>query len=195
MRHRRMVATAAAVAALALAMSGTAQADSGNVGKYSASYVDGNGYLDDDFGDHRSELGGDLCYGCANSKNTDAVLMWQSFLVAEGFLGYSDLDGNFGPKTRDATKRWQSRYSLAADGRVGSGSWGRADNILRWDDGLVRYPGRNGKSVVLERGWNYQGKTYGAYDLLGIDVNGSRRVSFTGSAHIWLKARTYDIVR
>lgn len=190
----RQVVTAAAIVALGVGAGGVAHAGSGNVGKYSTSFVDGNGYLDDDFGDHRSELGTDLCYGCSHSGNTDAVLLWQSFLVAEGFLGYADLDGNFGPKTRDATKSWQTRYGLRADGRVGSGTWGRADNILRWDDGFVRYPGRNGRSVVLERGWNYQSKTYGAYDLLGVDVNGSRRVSFVDSARIQLKSRTYDVL-
>ncbi|NIK61657.1 peptidoglycan-binding domain-containing protein [Kribbella shirazensis] len=192
--RRAQLAAAAALVGLGVVSSGVAYADSGNVGKYSTAYVDGSGYLDDDFGDHRGELGSDLCYGCSNSSNTDAVLLWQSFLVAEGFIGYSGLDGNFGPATRDATKKWQSRYGLTADGRVGNATWGRADNILRWDDGFVRYPGRDGKSVVLERGWNYQGQTYGAYDLLGIDVSGSRRVSFTNSAHIWLKARTYDVL-
>lgn len=192
-RYTRRMAATMAMVGLGVTLGGVAHADSGNVGAYSSAYVDGNGHLDDDWGDHRSELGSDLCSGCANSWNTDTVLMWQSILVAEGFLGYSDLDGKFGAGTAAATKKWQSRYGLTADGRVGANTWARADNNLRWDDGFVRYIGRNGKTVVFERGWNYQGKTYGAYDLLGIDVYGSRRVGFNNSAHIWHKARTYSV--
>ena len=191
-RRIRQLATSAAIVGLGVMAGGVAHADSGNVGAYSSAYVDGSGALDDDWGEHRSDLGGNLCSGCANSWNTDTVLMWQAILVAEGFLSYSDLDGRFGAGTAAATKKWQARYGLTADGRVGANTWGRADNNLRWDDGFVRYIGRSGKTVIFERGW-VASSTNGAYDLLGIDVYESRRVSFNNSAHIWHKARTYKV--
>lgn len=51
----------------------------------------------------------------------DATAEWQSFLNSQGF----DLavDGDFGRRTRAATKRWQSMVEIEADGVVGPESY------------------------------------------------------------------------
>lgn len=183
---------AAATLGLSMALGGTAlAAGSGNSGQYSTSFVDGAGVLTDDFGDHYSELGGSLCNGCANSWGTDTVLMWQAILVAEGFLGHGDLDGKFGPGTASATRKWQSRYGLTADGRVGPNTWGRADNNLRWQDSYIAvYVGREGK-VKFNRGDAWAGYDSGAYDLVMVDANGD--ITPFNSWRIQHKKRTVGI--
>lgn len=98
----------------------------------STTAVDGGDALTDDWGDHYGELGNSLCNGCGDSNGTDLVFMWQSILYAEGYLSKSGVDGYFGSGTESATKKWQARAGLSADGKVGSGTWGKADDRLRW---------------------------------------------------------------
>ena len=62
------------------------------------------------------------------------MVLWQTILFAEGFLSCSGIDGQFGPATTIATKKWQSRYYLAADGQVGPATWAMADQFLNWQD-------------------------------------------------------------
>jgi hypothetical protein len=58
------------------------------------------------------------------SKGAD-VKRWQNFLIGQGFdPGLAD--GKFGPRTRDATKGFQARFGLVADGIVGNATWGQA---------------------------------------------------------------------
>jgi peptidoglycan hydrolase-like protein with peptidoglycan-binding domain len=54
-----------------------------------------------------------------------AVKEWQYFLVG---LGYSKVvaDGDFGPKTHDATIDFQKSHGLFADGIVGNSTYGKA---------------------------------------------------------------------
>src|SRR5688500_2986827 len=91
-----------------------------NEGVYSDSFVDGGGSLTDDWGEHYDELGGSLCWGCGNSQNRDLVLMWQAVLFADGyFYSTSDIDGDFGPVTRDATRAWEYDHGTTVNGAVG----------------------------------------------------------------------------
>jgi Putative peptidoglycan binding domain len=140
-------------------------------GLYGTSFVDGADALTDDWGDHYGELGNDLCNGCADSMNSDLVLMWQAILYVEGFLTSSGLDGDFGPNTANATKSWQTRYRVTADGRVGAATWAKADDQLYWypisDGWMVRYrSSATGRSLEMSRGSSDR-QDGGAYSLYG----------------------------
>lgn len=134
---------------MTLGYTGTAQA--------STTIVDGGGIVTDDWGDHAEELGNSLCNGCADSQNTDLVLMWQTILYAEGFLVKSAIDGYFGSGTTTATKKWQLRYNLTGDGKVGPATWRAADNRLGWvnttDHGYaVEYDASGNGKAWFQRG-------------------------------------------
>ncbi|MGH3735032.1 MAG: peptidoglycan-binding domain-containing protein [Micromonosporaceae bacterium] len=188
-----MAATAAAIGAAPL----VGPASAHDQGAYSTTFADGGGSLSDDFGDHYSEIGNSLCYGCGNSWNTDTVVMWQAFLAAEGLLSHSAIDGRFGPGTRDATKKFQSRYGLTADGKVGPATWDKADNRLRWDSCgcYVRYDGYGSTgSVNLTRGNPWAGYDSGAYELSSLrDDDGAHHTYFNDSHHIYHKSRTVTV--
>ncbi|MFF3691406.1 peptidoglycan-binding protein [Streptomyces sp. NPDC002187] len=153
--RRVVLAVLAAVVSMFL-LAGTANAVPGNSGVYGTTFVDGGGILTDDFGDHYSELGNSLCNGCADSRNTDLVVMWQSILVAEGLLPASGIDGSFGPNTAAATAKWQRLYGIDDDGWVGNETWTKADDRLRWlhynDSYEVYYDGKGSGGVYFLRG-------------------------------------------
>ncbi|MET9422143.1 MULTISPECIES: peptidoglycan-binding domain-containing protein [unclassified Streptomyces] len=138
----------------------------GNSGAYGTTFVDGDGALTDDFGEQYGELGNSLCYGCGNSTNTDIVKLWQSILASEQLLSIDAIDGQFGPATRDATKAWQQRYGLGADGMVGDATWGKADDRLYWgSDNAVYYDSSRVGEVRLFRGDSSKYRDGGAYHL------------------------------
>ncbi|WP_193783530.1 peptidoglycan-binding domain-containing protein [Streptomyces sp. E5N91] len=75
--------------------------------------------------------------------------------MAEGLLSLSDIDGRFGPDAASATRKWQSRYGLTADGWVGDATWRKADDRmyragLEWAEAAI-CNGREG-SVSFVRG-------------------------------------------
>ncbi|GAA3018099.1 hypothetical protein GCM10020229_31740 [Kitasatospora albolonga] len=175
-------------AVLGLAVLGTAglsgTAFAGNGGADGNSFVDGGGALTDDWGDHYGELGHSLCNGCAHSKNTDLVLMWQAVLFADELLQKSDLDGQFGPRTEAATRKWQARYGVGVDGQVGNQTWSRADDMLEWGTpNTVLYINRYQGTVTFTRGDS--GNLNGAYELFGAAPNGAGDASadFRSSGH------------
>jgi len=54
-----------------------------------------------------------------------AVIQWQTFLRGRGlYLGA--VDGDFGPKTDDATRAFQAKHGLKPDGWVGGQTYGKA---------------------------------------------------------------------
>lgn len=55
----------------------------------------------------------------SGSSGTD-VKAWQEILRRDGFASTVTVDGAFGPKTLAATKAWQARHGVAADGKVGA---------------------------------------------------------------------------
>ena len=55
----------------------------------------------------------------------ETVLKWQKFLISKKYE-IGSLDGIFGQKTEDATKDWQKKNNLKADGIVGSKSFEKA---------------------------------------------------------------------
>jgi peptidoglycan hydrolase-like protein with peptidoglycan-binding domain len=56
------------------------------------------------------------------STGTD-VRRLQTIFVMTKVLGYTDIDGNFGPKTQDAVKSFQQSSNLTPDGIVGQMTW------------------------------------------------------------------------
>ncbi|GCB46627.1 peptidoglycan-binding protein [Streptomyces sp. NL15-2K] len=167
MKKQGKIGLAAIAAGLAtvLAVGPAHAAYSQNSGAYGTTFVDGADKLTDDFGDHFDELGNSLCYGCGNSWNTDIVVLWQSILVAEDLLNFGDIDGQFGPGTRDATIAWQKRYGLGADGKVGDNTWSKADDKLVWLSNVdITYTGKyNSGAVVFNRGSTSKTQDSGAY--------------------------------
>jgi peptidoglycan hydrolase-like protein with peptidoglycan-binding domain len=192
MRKPRIAAAVAIVVGLTTMIAAPAQA---HTDSYSTSFVDGDGAISDDWGDHRDELGGDLCQGCSNSSNTDIVILWQSVLAAEGLLPLSGVDGYFGSNTKTATENWQDRYGLTSDGRVGRNTWNKADDQLRWSFSgyAVRYEAGAGRGdVFFTRG---SGRAYvgGSYELDLLRKDSGWKKGFSGSHHVNLRSRSITI--
>lgn len=175
MKKTALAAVLAITVGTVLGFAGPAQA--------STTQVDGSGVLNNDFGDHYEELGNSLCNGCGDSQNTDLVVMWQSILLAEGYLGKSDIDGYFGSKTTEATKKWQRKAGLTADGMVGDNTWSRADTRLYWSQDsagwwTVKYGAAEGNGYVeFVRGGTPDYGKGGLYSLRNA-VGGGQTVSF-----------------
>lgn len=184
-----IVALSAAIATV-LPMS-TAQADyPGNSDSFGTTFVDGDGVLTDDFGDHFDELGNSLCQGCGESSNTDIVMLWQSILVAEHYLNFSEVDGDFGPRTKAATVKWQQSRGLLADGMVGDATWSRADDRLVWVGSTVRYKSAGDFGFVeLHRGDSDKYRDGGAYHLHKV-MQGDGVDVYTGSTRIFHRLKT-----
>lgn len=194
-KNRARIVVVALVAGLSVSMAATpAHADHLNSGLLGDYLVDGANTVTDDWGDHFDELGY-LCYGCAHSWNTDLVVMWQAILYSERLISAGDIDGKFGPTTQAATKKWQSRYGLTADGIVGDRTWGRADNELVGGGGsYVLYksdhPGTG--DVRFSRGDRSIDGDDGAYELLSTyNLTAGGTVVFDSIYHqIFFESRT-----
>ncbi|MFC9941432.1 peptidoglycan-binding domain-containing protein [Streptomyces pratensis] len=143
-------------------------------------YVSGAGDFYDDFGDEGT-------LSTTSYKNSNATCMWQRILHAEGAevtnsgvrFNETDIDGNFGALTRTATINLQNRWGLAADGKVGNATFGRADgnlvHVATHTDQLQRrfefmYVGKAHKSFRFYRSntgrWSFyedQELKYGSY--------------------------------
>jgi hypothetical protein len=94
--------------------------------------ISGSGAVTDDFGDEAT-------LSRTSFSNSTAVALWQKILWIEGFLEFGDIDCQFGPGTEAATKKFQRRYGLSDDGKVGPNTWSKADNHLALDHTTVGY--------------------------------------------------------
>ncbi|MFE1437982.1 peptidoglycan-binding protein [Streptomyces sp. NPDC058739] len=129
MRTTRARVTTGAVAALAagaLALGASPASAAASDG-----YVSGSGTFYDDFGDE-----GNLSTSSHSTSN--ATCFWQIILYAEGvkesdgtLYDKSDIDGEFGPNTKYATKQLQRAWGLTQDGIVGKKTFGAADE--KWN--------------------------------------------------------------
>ena len=61
------------------------------------------------------------------SRGND-VKKWQSFLIKQDF-NPGDADGIFGPLTHDATVKFQKKYGLKQDGKVGKNTFTKAEEL------------------------------------------------------------------
>ncbi|NUT96469.1 MAG: Tat pathway signal protein [Saccharothrix sp.] len=142
----------------------------------SDNYVRGYDTYVGDWGDE-----GPMAFGFQEHNDSNAVCLWQKVLWAEGAkesdlttFDHSDVDGHFGPNTDAATRSLQARWGLTIDGEVGGGTFGRADNNLRY------VTGSTGRGELLYL--TYHGKDHdfairrdenGIYEFA--DRNGTRR--------------------
>ncbi|WP_286160145.1 peptidoglycan-binding domain-containing protein [Streptomyces yunnanensis] len=56
-------------------------------------------------------------------QHGDRVKQAQCLLANRHYLTWKDVTGNFGAKTRTAVTKFQTAHHLAADGKVGKGTW------------------------------------------------------------------------
>ncbi|MEV0736701.1 peptidoglycan-binding domain-containing protein [Streptomyces sp. NPDC050549] len=82
----------------------------------------------------------------SHNTQSNATRLWQKVLWADGELAASDIDGDFGPITKAATARWQTRFRVTSDGSAGQNTWTAAGNWLRnssngFDGTVARYIG------------------------------------------------------
>ncbi|GAA2417865.1 hypothetical protein GCM10010420_55290 [Streptomyces glaucosporus] len=103
--------------------------------------------------------------------SSNATCLWQKILWADGFLENSDIDGVFGPKTREATVRWQRWRGAGADGVVGpttfsmAAAWG-----LWWDGSRTRYTGSSHEiSITVDDSGRYGFYDDGVHRKAGYD--------------------------
>ncbi|MGW2175302.1 peptidoglycan-binding domain-containing protein [Streptomyces sp. NPDC005047] len=155
-RARLGTAVVATIAAGALAMTAAPASASASSG-----YVSGAGSYYDDFGDE-----GTLSTSTYASSN--ATCLWQIILLAEGAkesngtpYDWSDIDGHFGPNTKEATESLQSAWSIGVDGKVGPETFGSADT--QWNastgGGELEYLG-SGSTDATKYKLRYHGAKY-----------------------------------
>ena len=99
---RRTLAAVAAVLALVLSLAAPAAAH--------------------DIVGHNWGLNHVICNGCSIGRG-GVVGAWQNVLDGENLLARSAIDGVFGPVTANATRNYQRRAGLTADGIVGPNTW------------------------------------------------------------------------
>ncbi|MDG4798525.1 peptidoglycan-binding protein [Micromonospora sp. WMMD1082] len=128
----------------------------------SQGYIGGAGVVTDDWGDEGT-------LSRTSYASSSAVGLWQRVLVADGLLTLAQVDCEFGPVTESATKSWQQRNNLSADGKVGPLTFGRADDRLSdQGNGYVYYRGSNTTLALKRIDGRYQVLFYNGYDIWSI---------------------------
>ena len=158
MKRTRLVVCAVGMltaAALALSTSPSSAANSYN----GAAYVNGGGNLWDDWGDEG-------ILSTSSNTSSNATCLWQKVLWAEGELAWSQIDGIYGPATRDATRRLQAKWLVQADGVVGKSTFGSASSDGLWNPGeynsIISAP--DSRSFIV---WKDSQGRYNFYDRSG----------------------------
>ncbi|MEU6347830.1 hypothetical protein ABZ896_00680 [Streptomyces sp. NPDC047072] len=143
--RKRAVAMVTAVL-LGAGATGIALAPTATAASYHG--VDGNGGVNDDWGDEEN-------LGVDNYAESNATALWETILYADGAkwqdddgdwhnFSKSQIDGSFGPETESATQWWQDHYHLTEnDGVVTDQSWEFAQQWLTgpYSGGIVLYDG------------------------------------------------------
>ncbi|GIM97324.1 peptidoglycan-binding domain-containing protein [Paractinoplanes toevensis] len=164
MRFKSLLASLAVVASATAAFATAADPAYANT---AAGYISGAGVVTDDLNDE-----GTLSTSVNNFNG--AVWLWQSILIADGFLSTSGRDCQFGAGTKAATKLWQAAHGLTgsdADGVVGPKTFtaaGKNWKLYSYDEDdqiyTARYYGSK-SSFPAERMLNgrYQMAAYAMY--------------------------------
>ncbi|MER7172025.1 peptidoglycan-binding domain-containing protein [Streptomyces mesophilus] len=162
-RGRLVTAAIGTLAACTLAVSATPASAAASNG-----YISGAGSIYDDFGDEGT-------LSTTSYAISNATCFWQNVLYAEGAMKNSeyrfaktDIDGEFGSKTKYATRNLQHRWGLTIDGIVGKGTMSKLDAKRQYTDidggtwvGKLQYvrTTSNGNIVAI-----YHGK-YHSFDV------------------------------
>jgi len=125
--------------------------------------ISGSGAVTDDFGDEAT------LSRTGPYRYSTAVALWQTILAIEGFIDNDGIDCDFGSGTEAATKSFQRRYGLTADGVVGPNTWKKADNYLVNEYTTVgaEYIAYRSPSRVQDHGFKRLGNGYYAVFLWG----------------------------
>ncbi|MFJ5779537.1 peptidoglycan-binding protein [Streptomyces sp. NPDC093094] len=130
--------------AMALALAAVLPAATSSQAAVAQGFVNGWDKQWDDFDDEGT-------LSRTSYSHSNAVAMWQLILVADkahrpdgSLFTAADVDCRFGPTTEYATKDWQRKFSLSADGIVGPKTFHRAgSNLLgpvkEWNVERVEY--------------------------------------------------------
>ncbi|WP_043678936.1 peptidoglycan-binding domain-containing protein [Streptomyces xylophagus] len=140
MFSKRAKATAGTIAALTAGVIALSASPASASGTYSGlAYVYGAGVFTDDW-DNEGIV------DTSHNTASNATCLWQKVLWADGELTAADIDGDFGPTTKAATARWQTKFQVTSDGSAGQNTWTAAGNWLRnssngFDGTVARYIG------------------------------------------------------
>lgn len=160
----RLSAVAVTIAVFGTLASGVAPASAAS----SDGWVRGYDTYVGDWGDE-----GTLFWKPEGYAHSNATCLWQRILWAEGvsyttphggeYAKLSDIDGNFGPHANSLTMALQYRWDLGRDGKVGNGTFGRADNNLTKTGGSTArgetlYLRYNGSRNTFDLRRNTEGK-------------------------------------
>ncbi|MCT9076878.1 peptidoglycan-binding domain-containing protein [Streptomyces fulvoviolaceus] len=142
-RLLRRAAVPVIASGLAFGMSVTLAGPAAASGSYSGrAYIYGPvaGTMTDDWTDEG-------VVNVATHRSSNVTCLWQTILMADGYLSASGVDGIFGDQTHAATVKWQRDRGLVADGSAGRDTWTKAGTKLT-DNGSdsdgYRYGGYNG---------------------------------------------------
>jgi hypothetical protein len=109
MRFKSLLASLAVVASATTALTVLADPAYANT---SSGYISGSGVVTDDLNDEGT-------LSTTQHNFNGAVWLWQSILIADGYLTTAGRDCQFGAGTKAATKLWQTAHDLDDDGVVG----------------------------------------------------------------------------
>ncbi|MDL5198909.1 peptidoglycan-binding domain-containing protein [Streptomyces sp. ALI-76-A] len=130
-RTKRVQLAAGIVGVLTVATLTLSTSPASASGTYSGrAYIYGAGNWVGDWGDEG-------ILSTSTNASSNATCLWQKILWADLAtetngtpFDAADIDGHFGANTKAATKDWQARYDLEADGSVGKETWAEAGTNL-----------------------------------------------------------------
>ncbi|MCX5417763.1 peptidoglycan-binding protein [Streptomyces sp. NBC_00059] len=192
-KQARMVSAAiGALAATVLAVSVTPASAAASDG-----YIRGAGSIYDDFGDEGT-------LSTTSYSSSSATCFWQSVLYAEGAMknsesrfAKSDIDGEFGSKTKFATRNLQHRWGLTVDGIVGKNTMSKLDAKRVYNPDLDggTWIGHLKYLRTTDNG-NIVATYYGKYHSFGmVRAGSSGRWHFTDVSHSQLPSIAADYGR
>lgn len=168
----RRAAVPVIASGLALGMSVVLAAPAAASGSYTGrAYIYGavGGTMTDDWNDEG-------VVNVSTHRSSNVTCLWQTILMADGYLPASGVDGIFGDQTHAATVNWQRDRGLVADGSAGRNTWTKAGRRLTdsgSDSDGFRYGGYSGTRFTFAIRRSDSTGNWGFYEEGGILRNAS----------------------